>query len=376
MRIVVAMDKFKGTLSSAESVGIVSRGFCDVLGDGIEVVPFGLADGGEGTCEALTRARGGSFREVSVHDPLGRPLVARYGVSGTSAFMEMASASGLGLLRDDERNPLKTSTFGFGEMLLDAVKHGAREIVAGIGGSATNDGGTGMAEALGCRFFDREGNALHGMCGGKLSLIGRIDMSGMQSLSGVRLMIASDVQNPLLGVQGAAAVYGPQKGATAEMVVQLEAGLRQLLRVVEPERDGSVGCAGDGAAGGLGFGCRVFCKASFASGARLVMKESGLTDLVEGGGVSLVVTGEGCTDGQTEAGKLCCEVAKLAHDNGVKCVLLSGGIGCSRGDLLKQYDGVFVSGIGRCNLEDTLRHAHDDLYAAARSVAGLLSTDR
>lgn len=377
MKTLIATDKFKGTLSAAEACAIIADVFRGRPGMEDEILVFPLADGGEGTCEALTTARKGEYREVTVRGPLGAPVQARYGFTGNSAFMEMAAASGLSLIGRDERNPMLTSTFGFGEMIADAVRHGATTIIAGIGGSATTDGGTGMAEALGARFFDCEGRELHGLCGGKLQQIATVDMEPLRkTLAGAQLLIASDVRNPLVGPKGAAQVYGPQKGADADMVKKLDRGLAHLLHILDTDCSAEEGLPGDGAAGGLGFGCRVFCSASFESGAQLLMRESGITGLLtdEASQIRAVITGEGCTDAQTEAGKLCCEISALARAAGIPCILLSGSIGAPRGRLLKSYDAVFVSGIGRRDLDDTLAHAAEDLAAAAKSIAALMFT--
>ncbi|MBP5640448.1 MAG: glycerate kinase [Victivallales bacterium] len=369
MKIAVAPDKFKGSLTSAEAADCIATALREVLPSAI-VSEFPLADGGEGTCEALTRARGGKLHTVTVRGPLGEPVKASFGLSGNTAFMEMASAAGLQLLSKDKRNPMKTSTYGFGQMLLEAIRLGAKEITAGIGGSATNDGGTGMAEALGARFYGKDGKELHGLCGEMLEQIARVDCTPLADVfSDVHICIACDVTNPLLGPNGASAVYAPQKGASPNDVLALEAGLAQLYRVADAGNTSPVGLPGDGAAGGLGFGCRLFCKASFQSGGRLVIRESGLEEVIKASAVDLIITGEGCTDSQTEAGKLCAVLAEMSRRNHIPCVLLSGGIAAPRQELMKLFDGVFVSGIGRGSLEDTLKHAREDLRAAATSLA-------
>lgn len=374
MRILAAMDKFKGTLTAAEAARLVAEGFRRA-GGRFRVEEWPLADGGEGTCEALTAARGGRYRTVRVHGPLGEPVEARYGLAGTTAFMEMATACGLALVPVAQRDPRRTSTFGFGEMLADAIRQGATDIIAGIGGSATNDGGAGMAAALGVRFLDAAGRELPWLCGGKLAEVADIDRTGvLPALAGVRIRIASDVTNPLLGERGAAAVYAPQKGADAAAVRELEAGLAHLRELADADAAHPLGRPGDGAAGGLGFGCRVFLHTDFASGAQLVMRETGfLQALAEAEPAdTVVVTGEGCTDAQTGAGKLCAEVAAAARAHGVRCVLLSGGLGCPRGELLDTYDAAFAAGVGRRGLPDILAHAAEDLRDAACALARLL----
>jgi glycerate kinase len=369
----VAPDKFKGTLTAAEAADIIATAIRETF-PRANVTEFPQADGGEGTCEALTRARSGEFHRVKVRGPLGDDVEATFGMAGRTAFMEMASASGLQLVPEARRNPLVTSTYGFGQLIRAAIDAGATTIIAGIGGSATNDGGTGMAEALGAKFFAEDGSEMHGLNGGSLQLVRRIDCSTLtKALSGVTLRIASDVTNPLLGKNGCAAIYAPQKGATPEQIQCLEDGMRNLYKIADPDNAAEFGLPGDGAAGGLGFGFRVFCHAEFESGARLVMRETGLLHALEAGEVDVVITGEGRTDSQTEAGKLCAELARAAGVRGVPCLLLSGGIGCPRESLLGIFDGVFVSGIGRENIQDIMAHAREDLHAAAVSIASALA---
>lgn len=379
-RILVAMDKFKGTLTATEAAGIVAEALRERLGAAATVEAWPLADGGEGTAAILTRARGGVWRSAVVRGPLGEPVEAHYGLAGRTAFLEMASASGLSLVPPDRRHPLLTSTYGFGELMLAALSAGATSLVVGIGGSATNDGGAGMAEALGARFRDASGRELRGLTGGRLREVSAVDCEAVrQRLSGISVTVAADVRSPLLGPSGASAVFAPQKGATPAEVPLLEEGLAQLRRALTPDEEEAypLGRPGDGAAGGLGYGCRVFCGASFESGARLVMRESGfaasLCDESCRGPVRLVITGEGRADGQTEAGKLCREVSLLASARGVPCVVLAGGLGCPRGTLLAAgFAGAFAAGVGRDGVAETLAHAGEDLRSAALSLATLL----
>ncbi len=380
-RILVAMDKFKGTLTATEAAAIVTEALREWLGASAAVEAWPLADGGEGTAELLTRARGGVWRSAVVRGPLGEPVEAHYGLSGRTAFLEMASASGLSLVPPARRRPLLTSTYGFGELMLAALAAGATSLVVGIGGSATNDGGAGMAEALGARFRDASGRELRGLTGGRLGEVASVEWEAVRRrLSGVSVTVAADVRSPLLGPSGAAAVFAPQKGATPAEVPLLEAGLARLRRALTPDEESSFpqGRPGDGAAGGLGYGCRVFCGAAFESGAKLVMRESGfaasLCDESGRGPVRLVITGEGRADGQTEAGKLCREVSLLASARGVPCVVLAGGLGCPRGTLLASgFAGAFAAGVGRGGVAETLAHAGEDLRSAALSLAALLA---
>ena len=376
MNITVAPDKFKGTLTAVEAAELIARAFHAILPEDT-IRCFPLADGGEGTCRALTAARNGVYHRVAVRGPLGEERMAEYGLSGKTAFMEMAACSGLQLVPTERRNPRRTSTYGFGQMIRDAILRGAETIVAGIGGSATNDGGAGMAEALGARFYGHDGNELHGLCGDMLGAVDRIDLTELKkTLAGVHLIIASDVTNPLLGSQGTAEVYSRQKGAASDDVAFLEASMSHFYRIADTGNALPLGCPGDGAAGGLGFGFRVFCNADFESGARLVIRETGLENVLRNGGTDLVITGEGCTDSQTEAGKLCAELACLARKNGIPCFLLSGSVGCPPSALQTLFNGVFVSGLGRKNLEETLAHAAEDLEAAARSLAAAIAAGK
>ncbi len=366
-KILIAPDKFKGTISASRVAEIVAEALREKLPESVEIIRLPLADGGEGTLAALNSALNGTIHKKQVHGPLGDLVDAEYALAGKTAVLEMASASGMALLPRERLNPLKTGTFGTGELIADALGHGAREFLIGIGGSATIDGGCGMAEALGGRFFDRDHNPVCGLCGEKLAQIAFIDRQNMNPLlKESKIRIAADVSSPLLGPDGAVAVYGPQKGATPEMMPVLERGLENLLQSLHEEDR-----PGDGAAGGLGFGLRIFCEAAMESGAKLAMETTGFYRHLSD--ASLVITGEGCTDSQTEAGKICGEIALACQKVNVPCILLSGGIKSTQKELQNCFSGVFASGIGRANHEEILRHAEEDLSCAARSVAILLN---
>ena len=325
MKILLAPDKFKGTLTAEQAAEIEKKAIAAALPDA-EIRCLPLADGGEGTVAALTRALGGRFQTVSVKDPLGRSIPAVYGIAGRTAVLEMSAASGMSLLKREELNPMRTSTYGTGELILSALENGARRLIIGIGGSATVDGGAGMAEALGYHFYDSEGNLLSPLRGETLGRIARIDpLAVNRTLFQCEILVASDVTNPLLGAHGAAAVFAPQKGATPEMIPQLEQNLKNLSDVLI--RQGLIertDLPGDGAAGGLGLGLRAFCKARSESGARLAMEITRLESILPE--MDYVITGEGCTDSQTEDGKLCSEIAKICRKHHVKCILLSGAV--------------------------------------------------
>jgi glycerate kinase len=292
-----------------------------------EVVELPLADGGEGTVRALVRATGGELRRAHVHDPLLREIDAEWGVLGdrTTAVVEMAAANGLPLLRENERDPRITSTRGTGELILTAAMTGAHRIVVGIGGSATNDGGAGMARAFGYRFFDRGGDDLP-EGGAALARLSRIDGQTDPRLIRPAIDVASDVRNPLLGPEGASAVFGPQKGATPEIVAELDAALTRYADVVERFVGRSVrDVPGAGAAGGLGAGLLAFLDARLVSGARLVLDAVGFERRLDR--AALVITGEGRIDGQSIFGKLTHAVTVAARRRGIPVVAVAGSLG-------------------------------------------------
>lgn len=322
MKVVIAIDSFKGSLSSLEAGNAIKDGIEEFCKD-VDVIA--VADGGEGSVEAMMSGVGASRCEALVSDPLRRPLKAMYAKTDTLAIMEMASTSGLTLLKKGERNPLLTDTYGLGEMVRKALNFGIREFVVGIGGSATNDAGTGMLEALGYKFYDKNGNLLKAN-GGNLAKISRIDDSkAMPSLKEAKFSIACDVVNPLYGENGAAYIYGPQKGATIEMVEELDAGLRNFAKVTsELLGVDNSGLAGSGAAGGLGFGFVSFLGAELKSGFKVVSETINLKERLKG--ADLVITGEGRLDHQSIMGKTPSEVAKLAKQNGSLVVAFGGSV--------------------------------------------------
>jgi len=325
-RVVIAPQSFKGSVDAVAVASAIARGVRRVWPRAV-CVELPLADGGEGTTLALVRATGGEMRHARVHDPLGREIDAQWGVLGdrVTAVLEMAAASGLPLLRDDERDPRITSTRGTGELILAAAASGAQRVVIGIGGSATNDGGAGMARAFGYRFLDAAGDEL-AEGGSALTRLARIEGQTDPRLIRPAIDVACDVRNPLLGPEGATAVYGQQKGATPQIQRELETALTRYADVVE----GFVGrdvrsVPGAGAAGGLGAGLIAFLDARLVSGATLVL------DAVEFDkrlvGVDLVVTGEGRIDGQSVYGKLTHAVTVAAKRRGVPVVAVAGIIG-------------------------------------------------
>ncbi len=374
MRILVAPQQFKGSLSAGEAAEAIADGLRRAL-PGVELDLLPLADGGPGTVEALVEASGGRFREFSVHDPLGRPVRARWGALGAqgeqntaTAVIEMAAASGLALLRPQERDPRKTSTFGTGELLRAALDAGQRRIIVGVGGSATNDGGAGLAQALGARLLDAEGSDLP-PGGASLARLARIEAAGLDPRLGrAEVIVAADVTNPLCGPQGASLVYGPQKGASEEVAPELDAALARYAEIVR--RDLGVDVAdvpGAGAAGGLAAGLIAFCGAQVRPGFEVVAEAVGLADRVAGADV--VATGEGRLDRQTAFGKTAAGVARAAREAGKPVVALVGSVeeGYEE-EAAGLFDAVFALTDGGLSLDDAIARAADLLSAAAEAA--------
>lgn len=326
VKVVVAIDSFKGSLSSLELGNAIEKGIKKVYSKA-EVIKVPIADGGEGTVEALVEGTGGKFVEIEVHDPLMQPIRAKYGIlgNGKTAVIEMATASGLPLVPLDKRNPEKTTTFGTGELVKDALKKGAREFIIGIGGSATNDGGLGMMQALGYKFYDKDGKEL-GQGGEIMEKVDSIDTTGaLPELKESTFLVASDVDNPFHGPRGAAHIYGKQKGADDKMVERLDEGLKHLAQILEKKFDKEIGNrSGAGAAGGLGGGLIAFLDATLKPGIEIVLQEVGLEKDLKG--ADFAITGEGRIDAQTVMGKAPSGVAKLCKKHGIPVIALAGAV--------------------------------------------------
>ena len=322
MKVVLAFDSFKGSLTAKQATDAAGMGITDAFPTA-EVVCLPMADGGEGTTETLVRHMGAEWTTCKVHDPLMRPLVTRYAVGANRyvanryvAIMEMATAAGLTLLQTNEQNPMKTTTFGVGEMLLDAVRTGIQHILIGIGGSATNDGGTGMLAALGAKFYINN-RVIDCPRGGDLIHLTSVDLSSLAAFRNVQIEVLCDVSNPLFGCNGAAYVYAPQKGATQDEVKLLDSGLRNLARLCKA--DPSVpGC---GAAGGLGY---AFCLlgAQLRRGVDVILETAGLATHLHN--ADLVITGEGKIDSQTLNNKLPFGVMSMARTYNIPTIALAG----------------------------------------------------
>lgn len=326
MNIVTAIDSFKGSLSSLEAGEAAREGFLRAI-PGVSVAVRPLADGGEGTMEALTLGMGGKFRRISVTGPLGEPVDCRYGIieeNGT-AVVEMAEAAGLTLVPAEKRDPLAATTYGVGEIIRDAIGQGCRRFLVGIGGSATNDGGLGMLEALGFELLDAEGNPAPPGAAGLEKLTAIRGEKVLPELSECAFRVACDVENPLCGEFGCSAVFGPQKGADPEMVRQMDQWMERYARLAEtvsPKADRKQ--AGAGAAGGLGFAFLAFTNAVLEPGIRIVLEETHLEEWIRG--ADLVVTGEGRLDGQTVMGKAPVGVARMARKLGIPVIALAGSV--------------------------------------------------
>ncbi len=326
-----------------------------------------MADGGEGTVDALVQATGGKLVETSVHDPLMRPINSFFGVSGDgkTAFIEMAAVSGLALLNPAERNPMHTTSYGTGELIRCALDRGCREIILGIGGSATVDGGVGMAQALGICFYDAMGNIV-GMGGGFVGDISHMDFSLLDSrIATCKIHAAVDVQNPLTGKNGAACVYGPQKGADADMVKKLDDNLKQLAGIISKELHTDVGAlAGGGAAGGLGAGIVTFLNGSLKPGFELISKVVKLEDDIAW--ADLVITGEGKMDAQTAFGKTPAGVALIAKAGRKPVMAFTGAIGSDPDEFIKMgFDAVIPIADKPMTLARSLKDAGTLLESAA-----------
>lgn len=329
MKVVIAIDSLKGSLTSLEAGRAVERGIRKVYKKA-QIIIRPLADGGEGTVEALTLGMNGRFEKVKVTDPLGRDVEAVYGVLETSklkpaktAIIEMSAAAGITLVAENERNPLKTTSYGVGEIIKDAISKGCRHFIVGIGGSATNDGGIGMLQALGFGILDKDGKQVSFGAKGLSEIKIIRDESVLPKLKDCTFRIACDVGNPLCGKQGASAVYGPQKGATPDMVIQMDKWLAHYAALSkENYPNADMNRAGTGAAGGLGFAFLTYTNAVLESGIKIVLEETGLEKHIKD--ADIVITGEGRLDAQTVMGKAPIGVADIAKKYGKKVIAFAG----------------------------------------------------
>lgn len=369
MKIVIAPDSFKESLSAPGVAQAIARGWLAVYPDA-EIALCPMADGGEGTVDAVLAATGGERRELTVQGPLATQVQAHWGWLGDgTAVIEMAAASGLHWVPSAQRDARVTSSYGTGELIRAALDAGATRIILGLGGSATNDGGSGLLRALGARFLDAGGNELR-PGGAALAKLQRVDLSALDArLHDVQVDVAADVDNPLCGPRGASAVFGPQKGASPAQVEELDAALARMAEVVsEALGEDFSNFPGVGAAGGLGFAAKAFFDARFRPGVELVAELSGLAEAVAG--ADLVITGEGRLDAQSLHGKTPVGVARVAQAQGVPVVALAGSLGDGYQQVREAgIEAAFSLAPGPISLEYACAHAAEELEARAADLA-------
>lgn len=371
MKIVIAPDSFKESLSAPEAAAAIARGVKQAF-PGAQTICVPMADGGEGTVEAVLAATGGQWRKTTVQGALGQSIEAAWGwLDDGTAVIEMAQAAGLEQTPPHEREPLRASSVGVGELILAALDAGAQRIILGLGGSATNDGGAGLLTALGVRFLDSTGQHLpHG--GAALLALDRIDMTGLDPrLANITIEIASDVDNPLCGPQGASHIFGPQKGATPEHVEQLDNSLQKFADICARDLGHDMrDKPGAGAAGGLGFAAHAFLRARFRPGIEVVAELGNLAKTIEG--ATLVFTGEGRMDAQTLRGKTPAGVARIAKHAGVPVIALAGSLGDGYQDLHAiGITAAFSLAPGPVTLQHACDNAAQYLCDRARDVTQL-----
>ncbi len=371
MRILIAPNAMKGSLSASEFANAIAEGLLQA-DNTLKIIKHPLADGGDGTNELLIKGLNGVFIPVRVHDPLGRSIDSRYGWIPESrcAIIEMAEASGIKLLAVDELNPMTATSRGTGELMLKAINDGAQKIILGIGGSATVDGGIGMLKALGFSLTDLLGEEIPE--GGEgLFRLNCINAKNVQPKTlNCEIVIATDVTNPLLGVEGAAVVYGPQKGATPLMVRDLDLGLKNYVGVLEQySQKDLVGLSGGGAAGGIAVPLIAFFNARMESGAELIIELLGVLDDLNK--CDLVITGEGCIDIQTCQGKGPAVIAHAARRAGIPVIAIGGAVKQEASEL---FDGIFSITNGPLSLEEAMEDSYDLTKSASFQLGKLLKT--
>ncbi|ABZ77353.1 Glycerate kinase [Shewanella halifaxensis HAW-EB4] len=377
MKIVIAPDSFKESLTAMEVANEIERGFRTVLPNA-EYIKIPVADGGEGTVQSMVDATDGTIIKLNVTGPLGHKVQAFYGILGVgyqgdkkTAVIEMAAASGLHLVAEDKRNPLMTTSYGTGELIVDALNRGIEHIIIGLGGSATNDGGAGMAQAIGAHLLNSAGKAIS-PGGAALTELVSIDLTDLHPLiKACSFEVACDVNNPLCGNKGASAIFGPQKGATPEMVEQLDNALKHYADIIaccaiQDNRD----YAGAGAAGGMGLGVMAFLGAELKPGIDIVMETVNLAGLAKG--ADLVITGEGRLDSQTLHGKTPMGVAGVAKAQGISVIAIAGCVSDDANVLLEHgIDALFSITPRALPLAEVLSNAKHNLYSTAKNIAAL-----
>lgn len=370
---LLAPDSFKESMTAKEVCAAMEAGIKKAIPDAV-CIQVPMADGGEGTVQSLVDATGGTIYQQTVTGPLGHPVTACYGIlgDGETAVIEMASASGIHLVTKETKNPLVTTTYGTGELIKACLDKKVKQILIGIGGSATNDGGAGMAQALGAKFLDERGGMLP-FGGGALGDLAEIDLAGLDPrLKEVQIFVASDVTNPLCGENGASHVFGPQKGATKEMVALLDTNLSHYAAIIKEQLGKDVAeVPGAGAAGGLGAGLMVFTDARLKSGIELVVEYTGLERKVKD--ADIVLTGEGSIDFQTQFGKTPYGVAQAAKKHGKPVIAVAGYVG-EQIDVLyeKGIDAIFGILPRPMALEDALQTGAANIERTCENIARLL----
>lgn len=371
MHILIAPDSFKESLTAAEVAQAIADGLEYELPESVfDLVP--IADGGEGTVDAIVNAVSGEFVTCEVTGPLGEMRRAKYGLidDGNTAVVEMAEACGLQLVPKDQRDPLQTTSYGFGELTRDAIAKGAKHVVFGVGGSSTNDGGLGMCQALGAKFYSDDTTEMeHPIKGADLTAIKRLDLSELKAnLRHIRFTAACDVNNPLLGPNGATYIFGPQKGATEASLKNLELGLGNAFDVIESESGKIVRhIPGAGAAGGTGAALLGLLNANLQPGVDLVAKLTQLATRVSN--ADIVITGEGCLDGQSALGKAPVGVAKIANAAGVPIIAIGGMLAEDASILYEHGIGAIESTVVRpCDGDDAMANARNNLILASQRV--------
>jgi len=375
MKIVVAIDSFKGSLTSLQAGNAAAEGISRVYPDA-QVTVFPIADGGEGTVVALTTALRGNLQTVEALDPLGRPIQCEYGIVGNTAVIEMSCAAGITLLTAEERNPMRTTTYGVGQVIADAISKGCRDFIVGIGGSATNDGGIGMLQALGFGILDKAGHQVP-LGGAGLEKIASITTENtLPELSKCTFRIACDVTNPLCGETGCSAIYGPQKGATPEQIAQMDGWLNTYadkVKAVFPDSDQNM--PGAGAAGGIGFAFFSFLNGMPYSGIDLILGELRIEDTIRNS--DLVITGEGRLDAQTVMGKAPIGIARIAKKYGKPVIAFSGCVTPETGVCNGHgIDAFFPIVKGACTIEQAMaiQNAYPNMADTAEQAFRLLKT--
>ena len=375
MKIVIAPDSFKECISAKEACIAIQKGFEKIFEEG-EYILVPMADGGEGTTEALVDSTDGAIYKVETTNPIGEKRISKFGIlgDGKTAIIEMAQASGLELISKEKRNPMVTTTYGTGELIKSALDKNIETILIGIGGSATNDGGAGMIQALGGKLLDKDGKEI-GFGGGELSKLHKIDLSNLdERLKKVKIIVACDVDNPLTGERGASYIFGKQKGGTPEMLKILDNNLKHFAKIIRKDLGVDIETiSGSGAAGGLGGGLMGFLSAELKKGIDIVIEYSKLEEKIQG--ADLVITGEGSIDSQTRFGKTPYGVAKVAKKYNIPVIALAGNIEKDV-DILYDYgfNAIFPTLPRVETLEEALLQGKENLEKTSENIARLIKS--